>query len=197
MKNYIPLLCLVLFAFNIFSQRSIELTLIGDYVKLDRTYSENSISIYDDNKLLANFSRFSPFARWSTEEKLSGKGYCILFQNKILHFSLDADEARGTLYLGIYNYNSGSEKYELLSTNNSNFRRSTKPSRKSSRKGDYIVVVENRLLSYSDTPVSIEFLNSSILFLVDAGDYFLLRTIPDIESEQLEILNFDMKIMKE
>lgn len=178
MKNCTLSIMLILFTLTLIGQKS-EIQFIGNYEKLELKFSEDSVSVYSGDRHLTNFDRNRGlFSYWLGSGIMGGKGNYFLFQDKIIHILSFNDVRRGSLSLGIWSRNKDSNKYEL--------------------QNDYLKIIDNReMFRYYGIPVSIEFFDSSILFLIDQGEYYFLKSIPNIEEETLELIQYNLKIEKD
>lgn len=178
MKNCTLSIMLLLFTLTLIGQES-EIQFIGNYEKLELKFSEDSIVVFSGVKHVTNFvNKRSHFRKWYINGIDVARGNYFLFQDRIIHIILYDDNRRGSLSLGVWSHIEDSNKYEL--------------------QNDYIKIIDNReMFRYYGIPVSIEFFDSSILFLIDQGEYYFLKSIPNIEAETLELLQFNLKIEKD
>jgi hypothetical protein len=174
--NYnISLLFLFIFSTSLLSQNSEELYFSGDFTYINKKYHQDSISLYSNNNLLTTFHRSSIFAYYLGDELL-GEGHCILFKERILHFVLNTSTRKGSFKMGVYK----------KATDSNNFKLS----------GNYIDIINNNSSSYYGTPVSLEFMNSSILIAIDINHFFQYIVVPNIESDNIKPLRFSSKFNK-
>ncbi len=167
---------MILISQSLIGQHPSSFTILGDFKKLERSYGNDSISLYDGRNLITSFYQSSNFAL-NLGNEITGKGYCVLYQDMIFHIVLNTSTNKGSLSFGIYKKKYESQKYELANK--------------------YIKVVENNSLSSLGNPISIEFLNKSMMIVTETNKEYRFLIIPDIQNDTLEVFQSKSKLSKQ